>query len=162
MGPTEVMKVPLNVFFKNPESCIRRSEIHVLVFVNDVWNSKVDKECPGEAFYCVLSMYRDMLPWFTFCVYWTRDSQNDLLQRGNSLRVCKSVQLGPFAGHDIQCEDDFLKFGQLWHLGSVLYQGHPGQGMESSYIPPSSITYHLFSIWIPIAVLLLNLKGPLR
>lgn len=56
----EEMKISVDAFSTIPELCILRTEICVLVTISNVLSTKGDKECPGETFYCVLNIRRDI------------------------------------------------------------------------------------------------------
>lgn len=56
--------------------CILRSEIYALIPISSMWNSKWDKECPGEVLYFGLSICIDLD--FYFGVHEARDSQSSL------------------------------------------------------------------------------------
>ena len=52
-------KFPLNALLKSPALYILRSEMNAFISMSSVWNSHVEKECPGEPCYCSLSIGRD-------------------------------------------------------------------------------------------------------
>lgn len=47
-------------WLKSPVLCILRRKMSALVTINNVWNSKQEEKCLGEAWYSGFSMCRDM------------------------------------------------------------------------------------------------------
>lgn len=62
LKPIMKMNILLNGLFRSPALHIFISEMSDIDTINNVWNYKVYKGCPGDGLCCVLSICKDMLP----------------------------------------------------------------------------------------------------
>lgn len=69
LWPVREVNIPLDIMFKSPAFYSLRSDMNASLTINDVWNSKEDKECLAETLYGGIKyMQRYVWPWFIFWV----------------------------------------------------------------------------------------------